>query len=155
MKLVIFILFVLIPNFQDGRIINGKGYSGYIFSENHFVLKSITDQKDRFSPTDEHILLAESIVESRIKETNTLNNQKNGCPIIHKNLNKYVRQYVGFINDNGDKIIWINFLWQKGMLQEELKKDIISISDGCSYYWNIEVNIDSHNLTNMQVNGRG
>jgi hypothetical protein len=32
-------------------------------------------------------------------------------------------------------------------------KELIIVNDGCSYFWNIEVNIDTETVSNLMVNG--
>jgi hypothetical protein len=81
-------------------------------------------------------------------------NQVDGCPVIHKKLTKYKRQYVGIINQNGDMVVWVNFIWAKD--KDSIKKlgdEIIIILDGCSYYWNVKVNLSSENLFDLSING--
>ena len=76
----------------------------------------------------------------------------NDCPIIHEKLQKYVRQYVGFVNMKGQKIIWVNCLWNKS-LEERAGKDVIIVDDGCSYFWDVEVNLNTGELANLMING--
>ena len=70
-------------------------------------------------------------------------------------MKKYKRQYVGFINDKGEKILWINFVWDKRLTESELSEDIISVKDGCSYYWNIKINVTTNNIFELKINGLG
>lgn len=136
--------------------IKKKDFEGFIFNENVFALKSIYNQKKRYSPSVQDITIAEEILKSKLsKINNPLINQDNGCPIIHKNLKKYIRQYVGFIDNNDDNIIWINFLWSNKIDKCDAGKDILFVLDGCSYFWSIEVNITSKLLLELKINGRG
>ncbi|MGE5383670.1 MAG: hypothetical protein ACM3PX_09610 [Omnitrophica WOR_2 bacterium] len=138
------------------RMITGKGFKGYIFDKEHFVLISIENQSERYTPCNDDILLAEEILNEKIEIVNNPQlNQGDHCPIIHKNLKKYIRQYVGFINKNGEKVIWINFLWNDKGMQDEVSKDIINVLDGCSYYWQIEINLTKKELYNLCINGSG
>lgn len=142
------------PN--ESILINGKNFSGYIFDENHFVLITIDGQSKRYTPSKEDVFLAESIIKNKLKCLNTsLINQVENCPIIHKKTKKYIRQYVGFINNRNEKIVWINFIWKDKFSNEKMSKDIIQVMDGCSYYWNIKVNLDTKNLNNLNINGQG
>jgi len=114
-----------------------------------------------FTPSSEEILKAESILKLRIKETNTLMlNQGENCPIIHKNLMNYFRQYIGRINQQGERIIMINMLWNKHSLWKrtiddriEYRKGYYYVLDGCSYYWCVSVNLTTEKLENFSVNG--
>ena len=143
-------------NINEATYIKGKDFVGYIFNENHFVLMTIENQKTRYTPNKVDILILEQILKNKLRcENSEQTNQNNECPVINKNLKNYVRQYVGFINTEGEKIIWINFLWKKHFDESRLKKDIIMISDGCSHYWNIKVNIDREDLYELSINGNG
>lgn len=135
-------------------MIKGKGFKGYIFDKEHFALVSIESQSERYTPCKDDILLAEDILNKKIETINTpLVNQGGHCPIIHKNLKKYIRQYVGFTNKNGEKVIWINFLWNKKGMQDKSSKDIINVLDGCSHYWKVEINLTKKELYNLRING--
>ena len=39
--------------------------------------------------------------------------------------------------------------------KDRAKYELINVNDGCSYYWNVEVNISTKTLSNLQVNGKG
>ena len=77
-----------------------------------------------------------------------------GTPVIDKKLRKYTRQYVGFLSNTGEKVLWVNFVWDKDS-RERLSQDIISVNDGGSYYWNVEINITNQKVYNLDVNGYG
>lgn len=112
-------------------------------------------QQNRFTPTKEEIIKAENALKYKLKETNRgLENQYNSS-IIHKNLKKYKRQYFGYINDKGEKVLYINSLWSKSVKENHWHwlNEIIWISDGGSHYWNIEYNLETEELMNLSVNG--
>jgi hypothetical protein len=133
----------------------GKGYEGYIFDSGHLVFKSIEHQQSRYTPTAMDIEKAEKLLKEKLKKVNTSRiNQLDGCPVIDQKLKKYCRQYVGFIDDKGQKVIWINLFWNK-QLKKQAAKEIVNVQDGCSYYWSIEINIDTGDLYNLYVNGNG
>jgi hypothetical protein len=111
-------------------------------------------QQKRFTPTKEEILKAENALKSKLKEVNiNLENQYNS-PIIHRNLKKYKRQYFGYINGNGEKVLYINSLWKKNEKETKWLQQIKMVSDGGSYYWNIEYNLETDELINLSVNGK-
>jgi hypothetical protein len=78
---------------------------------------------------------------------------QSSSPIIHKNLKKYKRQYFGYINEKGEKILYINSLWKKNEKETKWLQQIIMVSDGGSHYWNIEYNLETEELENLKVNG--
>ena len=145
---------VLLLNFSPSTRIVGKNYSGYIFNKDHFVIVDAGQEFKRYTPTKEDVYKAEEIIKSNIKQANkNLVNQSGPNLIIHKNLNKYIRQYVGFINENNEKVIWVSFIWEKYSRRHHLEKDIIHVLDGGSYYWNVMVDIKNNNLYDLDVNG--
>lgn len=133
----------------------GKGYKGHVFDTSYFILKSIKNQQAKVNLSCEEIKEVEAILKEELSKLNTNKlNQSSGCPNIEKRLSKYCRQYFGFINTKGEVIIWINMFWNKD-LNDKAKDHLIDVSDGCSRYWNIEVNIKTKELSNLQINGKG
>lgn len=123
-----------------------------------------TDNVTRFTPTGENIEKAEAILKKQIKQVNNPRiNQFGKHQYIDKNLNKYFRQYIGFVNNQGDSVVHINFCWDKFTLLDRLKayddmrlnyeSDFVLVMDGGSHYWNINVNITKGTLYNLAVNG--
>lgn len=134
--------------------IKGKDFSGYIFEEKHFVFMSIDNQEKRYTPSKEDVFMAEELMKKDISfENKKLINQPKGYPQINKNLKKYVRQYVGFINKSNEKIIWVNFIWKDKYTDKEFSEEIINVHDGGSYYWSIQINLTTKAISNLRVNG--
>jgi hypothetical protein len=141
---------------QKGFYCHGEGYKGYVFGVNYGTRHSIKNQKFRTDLSLQDIVTAESILKSQLTAINTSKYSQGGsCPDIGLNLNKYFRQYFGFINKNGEKIVVISFFWEKGMVSENELSEEKSVDDGCSYYWNVEVNLTQRKLENLYVNGVG
>jgi len=151
------LFFIMISMFYcNSFLISTKNYEGYVFYAKHSVWYEIKNQKERYTPTEDDINKAELLIREQIKEINSsLENQFDGCPVIHENLPNYYRQYVGYINNNGEKIIWVNFIWKDKTSVIKLKEDIVETLDGCSYFWNIEVNINKSKLYDLNINGLG
>lgn len=121
---------------------------------------------NRFTPTKAAIELAEAVLKSQIEQLNTPRiNQFGRRQYIDKHLKKYFRQYIGFINEQGDSIIHINFHWDRFTLIERLKgyrddrleytSDFSIVFDGGSRYWNVNVNLGSKKLFGLTFNGVG
>lgn len=85
--------------------------------------------------------------------------------MLEKNLPAYFRQYVGFINRKGEKIIHLNFHWNKysaadkltGYTDHRLQYDsaYFVVFDGGSYYWQVDANITKMQFSSLWVNGFG
>lgn len=156
--LFIIIIFLLSSSAYSQKIIylKKKDYEGCIFPKEHFIFNTIENEKARYTPTLEDIKRAETILSDSIniiihKEQPYRYSSK---PVINKkNLKKYKRQYVGFIDKDDNIVIWINFIQDKGINKERLCSDLIITLDGGAYYWNIYINIGTRELSYMYVNG--
>lgn len=136
--------------------IKSNKFEGYVFPKQYaFSFPQFEGMKERYTPSNEEIIKAEQLLKGQISDINkSLINQGGDCPIIHSNLSKYKRQYIGYIDGNGDKIIWINFVTLNRKDQiSRLDKDVIIILDGCSNYWNIKINLNKEKLYDLRVNG--
>ena len=135
--------------------IEGDDFKGYIFPKEYEDKYHYQNEYSSYTPSKEEVINAETILKKKLKETNKFKiNQDNKCPVIHKQLCKYNRQYLGLINKNGEKVIFINFIWAKST-PDNWNKDVIMVLDGCSYYWNIKVNIGNSSLYDLNINGIG
>lgn len=142
-----------------------KSTCGIVLEKNYVYFFPNEFNGNRFTPSEEDILKAEIILENKIKEINTPNmiNQGGNCPIIHKNLMKYFRQYSGELNTKNEKIININMLWNRFPFwhkilgyedqRDKYKKGYYFVNDGCSYYWQISINISTERIELFTVNG--
>jgi hypothetical protein len=136
--------------FKKADHYKNKKFDVAIFPSNYFDL--IPGQ--RFTPTRQEIDQAEISLATDLK---TLNNQlvnQFSTPIIHKKLHKYKRQYFGYTDKNGDRILLINCFWakDKGDKDRWLTSRIM-VLDGGSYYWNIKFNLDKKQLFDLDING--
>ena len=105
-----------------------------------------------FDITEEEVIKAEKKLKSNLKLINVnLENQHNK-PLIHKKLKKYKRQYIGLYDEKGKKYLLINAFWSTHK-EENWLNEIINVSDGGSYYWNIRYYIDTDELKELNVNG--
>ncbi len=106
----------------------------------------------RFTPSRQEIDSAEMILAQQLKTINAqLPNQSSG-PVIHKKLHKYKRQYFGYIDANGDRILLINCFWAKHDHEDWLVRKIVML-DGGSYFWHIKCNLNKNELFELSVNG--
>ena len=153
---------------DDSKIgVNYKNSRGTIFNRkypfsNFFV--SDVDSTTQWVPDKDDIELAEKILESELKEINKGKiNQMGRCPVIHRNLYSYFRQYVGITNNEGQRIIHINFYWDKYGLIDRIKgyadrrldysSNYAFVFDGCSHYWQVNVNLEEKKLSDLLING--
>lgn len=117
-----------------------KGYELYGFGK-------------RFKPTKEEIAKAEQALKMQLKEINKNQPNQSSSPVIHKNLKKYKRQYIGFYDENGKKCLLINCFWADDKNDDHWVNDLVQVEDGGSYYWEIKYSVDDDQLFDLHVNG--
>jgi hypothetical protein len=108
----------------------------------------------RFTPTHEDIDKAEAAFKTQLVALN----KKRGNRLdksVEQKLSQYRRQYFGYIDKVGNKILCINCFYKDdafGFYQTWLK-DEIHVDDGGSAYWNIKFNLKTKKLFDLEVNG--
>lgn len=119
-------------------------YSGYIFPESQdYFIPTVFDQK-RWNPTKNDIKQTEKVIREYVKE-NALNKEL-------KWLRLYKRQYVGYVNNSGERLIWVNFIccWR---FRKSMKKDTSLSLDGGNCFWSLDVNLDKQEIFGLIING--
>ena len=76
------------------------------------------------------------------------------CQLIDEHLEKYKRQYIGFINYDGDKVVWVNFV-RDSRFDKLLIYEIPNIKGGCSNFFSVKVNMDHRIVYDLEVNDPG
>ena len=149
--LLYFILFTTFCFSQEAEHYKTKEFDVAIFPETY---KELLPEK-RFTPTHENIIEAEMALRTKLEELNYLLTNQYDTPVIHKNLSKYLRQYFGYIDENGNHILIINCFWKNvdKMAKKLWLKDRITVADGGSFYWNVKYNLDTGELFDLEVNG--
>lgn len=108
----------------------------------------------RFTPTRKEVEFAELALRNQLKELNMPLINQHESPIIHKKLRKFKRQYFGYLNENGHRILLINCFWKKRKLDNWLNSKV-SVLDGGSYYWKINFDLNTFKLYDLYINGSG
>jgi hypothetical protein len=159
-RLIISLSFILVSIFDSFGQIDStenivdhyktKRFDAAIFPKGHQDFIS----GNRFTPSREEIELAELALENELEKLNKRLENQSSTPIIHKNLSKYRRQYFGYIDENGHRILLINCFWsaRKGISDGWLEGRIM-VLDGGSYFWNIKYDLDEKKLFDLSVNG--
>lgn len=121
-----------------------------IFPANYLDLIS----GQRFTPTRQEVEKVEIALNDNLKVLNKLLVNQSSTPIIHKKLHKYKRQYFGYIDKNGNRILLINSFWSKDKEDtDRWLKERIMVLDGGSFYWNVKFNLDKNELFDLVING--
>ena len=67
------------------------------------------------------------------------------------NLDNFQRQYWPVINENGKKVVWINFFCSR---EEPISTDnILVVMDGGNCYFNIKINLTDKMYLELSING--
>ncbi|HEX2629121.1 MAG TPA: hypothetical protein VHM26_08920 [Chitinophagaceae bacterium] len=66
-------------------------------------------------------------------------------------LNEYRRQIVATYNEKGEKVVWVNCLCRE--FGGRWRKEIISVYDGGSCFFNITINLTTKTFYEFTVNG--
>lgn len=135
--------------------VEGNFYHGFSYHKNWEVDFTIESQDGRYTPTDADIAKAEALIKKRIAYVNREHENQGGkCPVIDEHMRKYERQYVGFTDIHGYKIVWCNFIWDASVTSK-LGEDIILTRGGCGHYWRVKVNLDTEKVYGLEVNESG
>ncbi|MFY8187245.1 MAG: hypothetical protein ACOVLC_04730 [Flavobacterium sp.] len=168
MKKLLFIILTL--NFgltfsQGIELIESTKFRGAIFPKEYDLNDKVTTIEKRFTPTNEEIVELENQLRIQIKKINKNkpNQGRHYGPIIHKRLKKYDRQYIGFIDQYGQRVIHVNFIWNGYSIwdflngyekpDESWKTKWQIWFDGGSQFWNINYIIEKKEFVDFQVNG--
>lgn len=84
--------------------------------------------------------------------------QKNAAKnrFLNKSLDDYDRQFIGAVNENGDKIIWVNcFCNTQENYFKDWKTKLVFVKDGGNCYFNLIVNITKNTYSDLMINGNG
>jgi hypothetical protein len=69
----------------------------------------------------------------------------------------YRLQWVPFINEKGEKEVWVSGLCKRSLdsdIMKQWKKKLIVVRDGGNCYFHLRVNLTLESYTNVSVNGR-
>ncbi len=134
----------------------GNNYHGWSYHQDWEVDFTVENQDARFTPTDAEIADAERLIQKRIAYLNRDHyNQGGMCPVIDEHMRKYRRQYVGFTNDRGDHIIWVNYLWDDNLTDERLASDVLLTRGGCGHFWHVKCNLATRKVYGLEINEEG
>ena len=156
-KIFVIITTLLIGNLvysQEAAYVKGKGFEGYIFPKEYSIW-GLRPESNRYTPKFEDIAQAEKILRDSIGTDYVKSKQYayRKPPINKRTLKKYVRQYVGYLTENGEVFILIYFNKGLDMDKTNFSEDLIFVCDGGSDHWSIKINITTKQLFDMEVNG--
>lgn len=145
------LLLVFIPCFAQTGIRSApdhyrtKDFDVVIFPSNLLA----SDPKNQFTPTRKEVDMAEKALTEQLKNLNT-GTMYYRPPALQNNLKKYKRQYFGVVGKNGEKILFINCLWDR-VTDKWLSQKIVSL-DGGGRFWNVKYNLQTGKLFDLTIN---
>jgi len=138
--------------------VKGDDFEGVIFDKEYKRLSNWVDSTlKRFTPTIEDIQLAETILNRQLKDTYKKNLNKyvrSNSAAVHFNLNQYCRQYFGYYDKHGKKIIFLNCFPTGDEQYTRNWKSFLHVGlDGGMAYWRAEINLSEGTLFGFNTNG--
>jgi hypothetical protein len=143
--------FVEIKENENAYLTRNKNSIGEVFKEN-FESNVIENSLKRFTPTIEEVNQTEYILKLDFKKPNKSNEGR----FISRNLKNYKRQYLGFVNADGDKMIHVSFYLDKNSKKQDnrfWKEEYKIILDGGVSYWIAIINLKTNKLEVVAING--
>ena len=151
------LIFALLAGFcmaQEGDTVatyyKTEKFEAAIFAESS---NDLLPGPSRFTPTKEDVNSAEAALAKQLTELNADKQNQGLTPVIDKNLKKYKRQYFGYTDMSGRKILFINMFWKRDKDNLELwLREKVSEMGGGSYFWNVKFNLETGELFDLDVN---
>src|SRR5579863_112628 len=97
--------------------VKGSNFEGVLFSEKYIDMLSKVNGK-KFTPGTNDILIIEKLLPIGLDTIKDVTNHKY---FVKNHLKRYLRQYFGYIDKNGDKIIYVNVFWNNSENKSEKK----------------------------------
>ena len=144
------------PSAKYATYVAGTNYEGYAFNEEFETDITVENMAGRFTLSSADIDTLERLMKKKIAKLNHTHNHQASmeCQLIDEHLEKYKRQYIGFINEDGDKVVWVNFLRDR-RFDKLLLYEIPNITGGCSSFFHVKVNMDHRLVYDLEVNDPG
>ncbi len=131
--------------------IKSDNFEGVIFDAS-YRLPFYKKRTKTFTPTKKEVLQLEENLKPLVEEFCLNNNLhlKFECPQLEV-FKEYYRQYFGYYNKQGERIIYINCFLQP---VEDWETHYIQIHDGGTSVWQAHYNCNTKRLINLSVNGK-
>lgn len=117
----------------------------------------IGDSCTFWNPTTADLNLIDSILYETIK---VLVKHENMLRLNADSINNYYRQYICYVQPNGEKYVYVNALCDKktkliinNEVLHDLYKDFVQVKDGWDCYWNAKINLSKKTTLDFNVNG--
>ncbi|MBO9154951.1 hypothetical protein ACFOTA_22235 [Chitinophaga sp. GCM10012297] len=132
---------------ENSRYIILNGLVGFIYRPEEVEWKVADDERCKTALSLADVLLAEKYLREQIPAVDTFRTYP--LPPVHQKLAGYRRQYVGYVNIGGERIVWVNALWGAGPLD----KGVLMTHDGGNHFWQVKVNLTTKKIYDLSING--
>lgn len=144
-KIISVLLMIVVPClcFSQKKIsmpVSGHHFKGYVFSKDYYVF-GYSDKRCDLTLND--IKKSESIMHAFFAA-------RHMKKIIRR---EYIRQYFGFLDENGHKIVYINLIRRRSAKQFSMSTEYVSVYDGGDDFWNILIDLNEEKVINYNING--
>ena len=146
--LVIFSLWII---FTTGNLFS-QNNKDFAFDVNRSKINGVLiELKDKklFTPDKSEIKIAKKQEICYLDSLEKANKKK----LFSHKKNRYFRQYLGYIDNKGDKIILINVFCENNYSKEDLTRIWKIVLDGGECYYQIEVNLNTKKCFKFSING--
>jgi len=129
-------------------------YEGVIISADFpFPFLPTLHAAARFTPNTEQVKAAEAILENQLASLNSHREGqgKHGGPVIDEQLPQFARQYFGYVNAEGETIIYISAVHKAA--SNNWRRGAVVVLDGGSSFWQVQVNLSRSLLFGLRING--
>ncbi len=116
---------------------------------------SIDTTHQLFTPSIDEIVLAKKLSIQHIDSLEQIRKNKNSDlgKILRFNHSDYYRQYIGYIDNKGNRVIFINAICSASGDRNDLKKTWWFVLDGGSCYYQIRIDLKGKKCFDFAVNG--
>ncbi len=118
---------------------------GYILPANKDLIIIGDPSWERWQPTENDIDLVETLLQQELKAKRK--------ELELKKPSRYQRQYIGYINESGERIVWVNELCGSHPI-DQLDKEPVIVFEGGPCYWNARVNIERKMVFGLGANSK-
>src|ERR1700722_5712046 len=73
-------------------------------------------------------------------------------PDVYRHIKKYRRQYCGYTNNDGHKILYINMFWEEDKYVKDWLKQMVMVQGGGSNYLSMKYDLTDNKLYDLQIN---
>jgi len=144
-KTLFFILIILLAILLTEYVINNSNNQSMNQSQNYTVLTTTDNipfnigDSQKYKPSDEDIKNGLQILENNLRKNTDL-----------LNLAEYKIQFFGYINNEGEKILFANHFCRDSGI--DWKNNWVGVDGGGNCFFEIKVNLDKEEVFDLKIN---